>query len=529
MKAYLLYEGRDFDIDAALPANSEDVIQDLELTTLLEAMAQGDNFLFEVSKRVLLTSLDDPEAIRYRQNVLVDFLGEPDILREMYAIALKALEEKRGVWGYLSQYPRSILSGAVEQLEALVARMRELRQIADQHVEKFRSEGLRNLLRTLQRELDDEYFQSVNYHLSQLKFRHGELISMELDRDNSGIGYVLRSSGEAKSTWKERLGLSPRSSYSFTIPPRDEAGANALSDMESRGISLVANAAAQSADHITSYFTMLRAELGFYVSCVNLHEKLAAKGLLPVLPDPTPLEEGRLSFSNLRDAALALRAERPVVGNDIEADEKFMIIITGANSGGKSTFLRGVGQAQLMMQAGMFVVADEYRAAISRGVFTHFIREEDSSMTSGRLDEELARMSAIAGEIGPSCLMLFNESFAATNEREGSEIARQVVHALLEVGIRVLYVTHQYDFAESFLRERAASTLFLRAEREVNGHRSFKLTVAEPLPTSFGEDLYRRLGGWLGEDGEDGEDGDAIRPLLAPAGAFNATQADQER
>ena len=142
-------------------------------------------------------------------------------------------------------------------------------------------------------------------------------------------------------------------------------------------------------------------------------------------------------------------------------------------------------------------------------------------MTSGRLDEELARMSTIADDIGPRCLMLFNESFAATNEREGSEIARQVVRALLEAGVRVFYVTHQYDFAESFLLERSPSTLFLRAEREVAGHRRFKLAVAEPLPTSFGEDLYLRLGGWLDED----DDAAATRQPVA-AGVGRRTSLD---
>jgi DNA mismatch repair ATPase MutS len=51
-------------------------------------------------------------------------------------------------------------------------------------------------------------------------------------------------------------------------------------------------------------------------------------------------------------------------------------------------------------------------------------------MVSGRLDEELSRMSALADHIRPASLVLFNESFAATNEREGSEIGRQVVRAL---------------------------------------------------------------------------------------------------
>ena len=121
-------------------------------------------------------------------------------------------------------------------------------------------------------------------------------------------------------------------------------------------------------------------------------------------------------------------------------------------------------------------------------------------MTSGRLDDELRRMSVIAGQIGPHCLMLFNESFAGTNEREGSEIGHQVVRALLEAQIKVFFVTHRFDFAERFHRQHAGSTLFLRAERQPDGRRNYKLAVKEPLPTSYGEDLYYRLGGWLDEE-----------------------------
>ena len=121
-------------------------------------------------------------------------------------------------------------------------------------------------------------------------------------------------------------------------------------------------------------------------------------------------------------------------------------------------------------------------------------------MTSGRLDEELRRMSVIADHIGPHCLMLFNESFAGTNEREGSEIGRQVVRALLDEEVTVFFVSHRFDFADSFRRQLADSTVFLRAERRPDGHRDYKLIVKEPLPTSFGEDLYYRLGGWLDEE-----------------------------
>ncbi len=503
MKAHLLYAEHDFDFEAALPGGHEELVQDLELATLLGAMARGDEFLAEVSAKVLLTCLADPEAIRYRQQILADCLAEPGVIREMYAVTVAALRDKRNIWGgYGGSYqnPSSNLSGAVSHLEAYVARLRQLRKIADDHAGKFRSDGLTKLFAGLQRDLDDEYFEEIACHLRQLRFRAGTLISAELDRDNSGINFVLRAPGDGRRGWRDRLGIGSRSVYSFTIPPRDDAGAQILSDLTGRGINLVANAAAQSADHIGSYFTMLRSELGFYVGCLNLADRLAEKEVPIAMPDPA--EQSPLTFSctDLRDACLELQSGGPVVGNDVQADGKELIIITGANSGGKSTFLRSVGVAQLMMQCGLFVTARSYRASAAHGIFTHFIREEDPDMTSGRLDEELRRMSKVAGRIGPHCLMLFNESFAGTNEREGAEIGHQVVRALLEAKIRVLFVTHRFEFADRFRRERADGTLFLRAERNPDGSRIYKLVVKDPLPTSFGEDLYYLHGGWLEED-----------------------------
>jgi hypothetical protein len=503
VKVHLLYPDRDFRFEAELPAGHQDLIQDLELTTLQDAMAAEDKFLAGVSMKVLLTCLDDEDPIRYRQRVLADCLAQPEVIRALYAVATGALEDKRHLWGGYGgtfQNPSSNLHGAVNYLEAYVARLRQLRQIADDHAGKFRSDGLTGLFATLHRELDDEYFAEIGYHLRQLKFRSGVPISGRLDRDNSGIDFVLRSPGGPRRRWTERLGIGPRTAYSFAIPPRDEAGARILADLEGRGINLVADAAAKSADHIGSYFTMLRAELGFYVGCLNLAERLAANGVPVTVPDPAPPSSAAWSCPDLRDACLALRSPGPVIGNDADADGKRLVIITGANSGGKSTFLRSAGVAQLMMQSGLFVTARSYRASVTRGIFTHFIREEDPSMTSGRLDDELKRMSDIADRIGPHCMVLFNESFAGTNEREGAEIGYQVVRALLDSGIRVFFVTHRFGFADRFRDQHGDSTLFLRAERGRDGHRDYQLIVKDPLPTSYGEDLYYRLGGWLDED-----------------------------
>ncbi|MGF7398937.1 hypothetical protein PQ689_03830 [Thermoanaerobacterium thermosaccharolyticum] len=185
--------------------------------------------------------------------------------------------------------------------------------------------------------------------------------------------------------------------------------------------------------------------------------------------------------------------KKKVVSNDLNADEKDLFVITGANQGGKTTFLRSIGLAQLMMQSGMFVAAERFSANISIGLFTHFKREEDEEMNSGKLDEELSRMSDIVDNIKQNSMILFNESFAATNEREGSEISRQIISSLLEVRVKIFFVTHLYELSRSLYDKKLDNAVFLRAERKPNGERSFKLVEGEPLKTSYGEDLYKKI------------------------------------
>jgi DNA mismatch repair ATPase MutS len=95
----------------------------------------------------------------------------------------------------------------------------------------------------------------------------------------------------------------------------------------------------------------------------------------------------------------------------------------------------------------------------------------------------------------PRSLIFFNESFAATNEREGSELARQIVGALLEAGIKVVFVTHLYSFAVSCGADFGGQVLYLRAERQKEGQRTYTMVEGPPLSKSHGEDLYRRVFG----------------------------------
>src|SRR5581483_7123628 len=365
----------------------------------------------------------------------------------------------------------------------------------DEHAHEFASAGFAAFFTMLRTELDDAYLLTLDGHLRRLRSRHGIMVSARLGKGNKGADYVLRKPWPTKRSWRRWLPSRERSLYTIVIPPRDEAGAQALSALRGQGLNVVANALAQSTDRILSFFSMVRFELGFYLACLNLRRALEAKGEPLCFPDPEATDRLALSARGLYEVCLTLTLRERVVGNDVHADGRSLVMITGANQGGKSTFLRALGLAQLMMQAGMFVAAEGYRASVCAGVFTHFKREEDPTMSSGKLDEELHRMSELVDQLGPNAIVLLNESFAATNEREGAAIAGGIVHALLEAGIRGFFVTHSFELAYRFQRETTGEALFLRAERRPDGERTFKLVEGEPLPTSFGEDLYVRVFG----------------------------------
>jgi DNA mismatch repair ATPase MutS len=268
----------------------------------------------------------------------------------------------------------------------------------------------------------------------------------------------------------------------------------ALRQLRNRGLAQIARAAGQAAMNVRSFLAAVRVELAFFVGCLNLHDRLSAKGEPMCFPIPLPERSAVLFGEGLYDPCLLLSRPDRVVGNDVRACPSHLIVITGANEGGKSTFLRSVGVAQLMMQSGMFVAAKSFGSSLSLALFTHFRREEDPWMRHGKLEEEFQRMSDIIEAASPGAMILLNESLGSTYEQEGSAIACQMVKALSEAGVRMLFVTHLYEFARR-ARKAVPDTLFLRAERDEKGERTFRLTAGEPLKTAFADDLYEDVFG----------------------------------
>ena len=477
-------------------SHQEDLIQDLGLEQILDAMAQGDEYLYKVARRFLLESLEDPETIIYRQEVLRDCLQHSREVEEIYNITLDFMERKSR-WWFLSttrSSPSLVLGSSLHILETALDSLKKLQQMARNHGHAFQSRGFKRFFSMVEKELNDQYLAEVEGHVNALKFPRGALFQARLGPGNQGVGYQLCKPPSQDESWIRRLLPNRSPTYSFSIHPRDDHGLKVLANIRDMGLERVAVAVSKAADHIEGFFKTLREELAFYLGCLHLYREICTMEAPATFPTPLPLqgEEGFLA-EDLYDLSLALTMGKRGVGNEVKAQGIKLVIISGPNRGGKTTFLRSVGQAQLMMQCGMFVPARTFTSRICRGLFTHFTREEDRALERGKLDEELERMSTIVDSLNSNSMVLLNESFSSTNEAEESELAKEIVGAMVERGVRVFFVTHFYEFSRESMEKEKGKVLFLRAERLPNGRRTFKIKKGEPLETNFGMDLYRRI------------------------------------
>jgi hypothetical protein len=497
MNVYLMHPRGDFVSAAPIPRHHRILIEDLGLETLFHAMSGGDEFLLEVSRRaILLGPTNDVRTIKYRQAALQDCLRNREDVRRLYALAIQTLEQRKKYWfGISRRYLSGTLYTGCSLMRMLVEMLGAFAYLARSAAPRFQSEGFRQLFASFDRELGDEYLSQLRAILNDLTSDKGTLVSASLGDANELSHCILRKATKDRRFWlKQFLGKGP-AGFTYRVADRDESGARALSDLRNRALAPVTHTIALAVENVLHFVEVLRTEVGFYIASVNLHDRLQGIGERIVFPSIEPVGSERLVFTDLYDACMALRLKRCVVGNALSLEKKNVVLVTGANQGGKSTFLRSIGVAQLMMQAGLFVGATFFLASAVPAVFTHFRRDEDPKMIHGKLDEELARLSDIVNNLKKHSMVLLNESFAATNEREGSYIAEQITRALADEGITVVFVTHLYAFARLWYESEEARVVFLRAQRQADGTRTFRMKSGEPLPSSNGADLYQKVFG----------------------------------
>ena len=459
---------------------------DLELNAILDAISDRDKTIRTSCMSAIFSPLQDLALIDYRHEVLKDAMAYPEVVRALYDLCLEAERRRQGTSHWMTNYYlSSTFSGAIEYLINFTETLVKLRKLAEENETKFKSEGFLKLFKMLRDELPDSYIEKVKSQLTELSNRDGILVSARLGSFLQGTDYILQRRP------KKLLNLDFLKGQAYSLGKEDDPGAEDMTLRQDRALNEVTNSLAQSAEHLASFFDLLRGELAFYVGCLNFLDMMKQYGMPTSLPNLTGRDTDSRRWEEMYDVALVITKKAAVTSNTLTAEHKMLYLVTGANQGGKSTFLRSLGQAQLMAQSGMPVGAKEFTAPLRKSVFSHFKKEEDRWMTSGKLDEELERMGRIANYIKGGDMLLFNEAFSSTNEREGSEIGRQITEVLVKYGVEVFSVTHLHAYAIAF-RDRE-DVQYLRAQRLEDGKRTFNILPGEPLATAFGEDLYNKI------------------------------------
>ena len=484
MKVNLLYKDKDY-TPIKLSKAQEDTIKDLGLEVIITKMAKGNKFMYDNLKPILMNHETDESTILYRQEILKDIINNEEFSLDLFKLINELDSDiKTNYVGIINQSASAAVSSSMYLLELCLKKLKEITLLIKQNKNVYKSSGLVNFINKYLEIYDVDYLEQVYYMIKYIRFEEGILVNANLNKHLDPTNVVLYKYEKNFST-KMKIKFSKK----VEIKAMDEAANKEFIRLIDLAVEPIYQTMYKVCNSILGFIHNLRLEFGFYISGLNLYNITKSKNL----PISYPLVKNHLGYSNLCDISLGLATNQHIIGNDLANTTNMICMITGANQGGKSTFLRSLGQNFILAQCGLFTCADSFEFKPISNVFTHFNREEDSSMQSGKLDEELKRINDIINNLTTNSLVLFNESFSSTNEREGSKIAQDIINALVESDIKVFFVTHMYDLSKSIYNKYNDKASFLFASRHADGSRDYHLKHELPNKSSYALDLYEKI------------------------------------
>ncbi|URX61718.1 hypothetical protein KR767_16880 [Luteibacter anthropi] len=210
--------------------------------------------------------------------------------------------------------------------------------------------------------------------------------------------------------------------------------------------------AADYADPIDPVVAQVRSEVAFYTTVFDVVQESERLGQPWCLPEFIAAHD-RTIVVEAADVALlhpAIGDPTHVVRNDLDrtAAEQ-LIVITGPNQAGKTTFARIWGQLHVLARVGCPVPSRSASIPFVRCVETHFERAELAGSQRGKLKDDLVRIHEIVERADPDTLVILNELFASTTTADAIDLSRDILERLVDRGATIVCVTFLWELAQA--------------------------------------------------------------------------------
>ena len=533
--------------DGAQPVSTyrvldDQVLRDLEVDLMLASLTD-QNVSQNQLRNVLAQVCTDPAVIKYRQDILDDIWRNPSFNDRLTAL----WPDINALHAYQSSTDR-----ARSALQDVTWRLGELEQLVtcvtglhDHFVELgdlIHARGWKALRERINHLVQDPSYQSLVRELPEMlqtiRTKASVTIGVNLDHRLRPVAATLLSVNDQSftaSSFMDRLlgrqgetiqkGLGPlhtvpsidasRSVFGLDGTPQDINPLmvplfNDLAKILETVCRPIARTLRQYVTLQSGFLAALSGDIAFYLAAVRLMTRLQHHGLPLCRPEIAPIETRVCELYDAYNLNLALHlmphadAKEQLIPNDIHMDDNGRILIlTGPNQGGKTTYTQMVGLCHILAQAGLWVPATQARLSPVDSIYTHYPLEETLETATGRFGDEAQRLSQIFKCATRHSLMLFNESLASTSAGESVYIAQDIVRILRRMGVRAVFATHLHELAADIDRLNCHSVgdskiVSLVASRIDTGEdstkRSYKIAPGQPMGRSYAREIAAKYG-----------------------------------
>nr|XP_053629834.1 mutS protein homolog 4-like isoform X4 [Cherax quadricarinatus] len=160
----------------------------------------------------------------------------------------------------------------------------------------------------------------------------------------------------------------------------------------------------------------------------------------------------------------------PVPNNTFLSPENRVIVLTGPNMSGKSTYLRQIALIQVLAQVGSFVPAEFASVRLVRQIYTHLGSEDAPENNASTFQVQMSDVAHMLSEAGQESLVLLDELGSGTSVEEGAALAWAIMEALIHAQATTVLATHALFLTRLANLYPSVANYHLESEDSGGGH-----------------------------------------------------------